>query len=86
VKTFLPFLFTYLFCFSINTTAQNLVPNPSFEQLNANPKRGDITIACSKDWFASYMMGTDYFNRSSVKGTRVPKNNLGYQEPHSGDA
>lgn len=87
MKFFLSFLFTYLFCISFNLAAQNLVPNPSFEQLNANPKRGDLTIGCSKDWFASYMMGTDYFNRLSVsKKTGVPKNDHGYQEPHSGDA
>jgi OmpA-OmpF porin, OOP family len=66
--------------------AQNLVPNPSFEQLNANPKRGDLTITCSNDWFTGYMMATDYYNSLPGIWKGVPKNILGYQEPHSGNA
>lgn len=86
MKTFSLFLFTCFFYVSFNTAAQNLVPNPGFEQLNNNPKRGDVTITCSKDWFAGYMMATDYYNRLPGIWKEVPKNILGFQEPHSGNA
>jgi OOP family OmpA-OmpF porin len=86
MKAFLPFIFTYLFCISFSATAQNLVPNPGFEELNEHPKKGDVTITCCKDWFASNMMATDYYNRLPGMWKGVPKNKLGYQEPHSGEA
>src|ERR1700752_895106 len=86
MKTFLPFLFTCFSYISFNTTAQNLVPNSDFEQLNSNPKRGDFNITCSNDWFTGHMMATDYYNRLPGNWKEVPKNILGYQEPHSGNA
>jgi hypothetical protein len=86
MRTFSSLPFTCLLCFSFNLQAQNLVPNPGFEQLNENPKKGDVTITCSKDWFTGYMMATDYYNKLPGLWKQVPKNILGYQEPHTGNA
>lgn len=78
--------FLFFFLVTLNLSAQNLVPNPSFEELNENQGRGDVTINCSKDWFASTMMATDYYNRKPGIWKSVPKNQLGYQDPHTGNA
>ena len=72
--------------YSLKTSAQNLVTNPGFEQLQTNPNRPDLIITIPKDWIASYMMGTDYYNASIHGNHSVPNNEQGYQEPHSGRA
>ena len=80
-----------LFCFlilSFSLIGQNLVSNSSFELAKGKlPNRKHIGIAYNcADWYSSYMMGTDYYNGLFGKGQTAPKDDLGNQEPHSGEA
>lgn len=72
--------------FSLNTTAQNLVPNPGFEEYVMEPPGSVAGINVSIDWFRVGTT-TDFFHRNfgptSIGG--VPYNLKGYQEPASGD-
>jgi hypothetical protein len=66
--------------------AQNLVPNPSFEEYTDCPPSfgwwSDVV-----DWTSPYTASADYFN-ACAGGIlcSVPFNNLGYQYPADGDA
>ncbi len=67
---------------------QNLVPNSGFELVKGklpNKKHVGIAYNC-EDWFSSYMMSTDYYNEAFGKGEVDPKDDLGNQKPHSGEA
>lgn len=85
MKPFLPFLFTYLFCISFNTKAQNLVPNPSFEIANRMPEGKANSINRAQDWMAP-KYNSDYYYKGTGRHCGTPKNILGYQKPHSGNA
>ena len=68
-------------------TAQNLVPNPSFEEFNACPSTlGEIYKATG---WNSVKLSPDYFNscapNSSFNSASVPHNFWGYQTPASGN-
>lgn len=85
MKIFLSFLFTYLFCISLKTIAQNLVSNPSFEIANRMPEGKENSINRAKDWIAP-KYNSDYYYKGTGRHCGTPKNILGYQKPHSGNA
>ncbi len=83
-------MFHVLLC-CMTTHAQNLVPNPSFEQYYSCPQElfvlgigFDTTVV---DW-RSGGISADYYNSCATggSGVGVPANNVGSREPHSGNA
>src|SRR5271157_5345469 len=93
-KTFLHLSFIILqftFCNLNSLHAQNLVPNPSFEQYDTCPNSsGQINYA--KYWFQGGPGNPDYFNICSstlpYPGNQfsVPQNAWGYQFAYEGNA
>ena len=85
--------FIYVVFFSYNIQAQNLVPNPSFENYNMCPESCS-GMAHVKDWQLSKYFSSDYFNRCVNRipkehrslNMAVPVNVFGYQEPRTGNA
>lgn len=67
--------------------AQNLVPNPSFEEFYYCPPYPGQILA-SVAWDSPNNTTTDYFHRCSPpdKGASVPTNLFGTQTPHTGNA
>lgn len=79
--------FVFFYLFAIRYFAQtNLVPNPSFENTSDCPNK--IKGIKSADfWINPTSSSPDYFNScSSWFNETVPKNEPGYQIPHSGNA
>lgn len=75
--------FTLLFIFSaFALNAQNLVPNPSFEDYLICPVNLDNIDNCT-DW-SSYRDSPDYWNGCSTNGLNVPNCTFGYQYAHTG--
>lgn len=73
--------------FTEYSTAQNLVPNPSFETYSTCPfLAGSVSLATP--WVQPTPSGTsDYFNAcSSFPFSAVPSNTFGVQSPATGDA
>jgi gliding motility-associated-like protein len=67
--------------------AQNLVPNPSFEDTISCPiSLFQITQSC-EHWINPVgSSSSDYYHRcSSNPWSRIPANEMGYQEPRTGD-
>lgn len=85
MKTTLHFLLTYFLCNSYNIVAQNLVSNPSFEIANRMPEGKANSINRAKDWIAP-KYNSDYYYKGTGRHCGTPKNILGYQKPHSGNA
>lgn len=78
--------FTYLFLHATTSMAQNLVPNPSFEEYSSCPwEQSQIHYATG--WFSAGAT-PDYFNSCENEGwgLSVPSSNFGYQYAHSGNA
>ena len=76
----------FTFNFSLFTCfAQNLVPNPSFEEHSLCPDGlGQITYC--QDW-VSFRGTPDYYNTcSTMNGMAPPNTPLGYQYPRTGNA
>ena len=85
----------YLLTFLISLPsvfAQNLVPNPSFEEYEECPEFFDSAIPFH-EWVANWTAPTwgtpDYFNECSItepfnSGMDVPSNCIGYQFAHTG--
>ena len=67
------------------TLAQNLVPNPSFEEYTLCPgNRGQIALV--PPWFSPNGGGVDYINEcGGNNGAGVPTNNWGHQYPLEGE-
>lgn len=65
----------------------NLVYNPSFEDYLSCPRRieatGQLTIV--EGWYQPTGGSADYFNRCGTPTCSVPRNKMGYQQPHSGN-
>ncbi len=82
------YLIVFLFFCRISYS-QNLVPNGSFELYSSCPS-GYSQIDSCNFWTApniSSSISSDYFNSCAlVNSISVPMNNLGYQQPHSGQA
>jgi len=79
---YLPLLFLAIF---VHAPAQNLVPNPSFEEFSqCPPYPGQIHEAVS--WDSPNNTTTDYFHACSPveQGASVPVNLFGDQEPKEG--
>jgi hypothetical protein len=73
---------------SIVCTAQNLVPNGSFETYSGCPTTGS-QIDSTINWFSANPGTPDYFNScssSTLVGVPVNWNLHGYQKPNSGEA
>lgn len=63
-------------------TAQNLVPNPSFEEYSACPDNY-MQIERATNW-SSFLNSPDYFNTcTSFSDMSIPNNGYGYQYPPS---
>lgn len=85
-------LFTILlFCIVFTTTAQNLVPNPSFEEYDTCPNNMDqLNYVVGWENFSQY--SPDYFNSCNPCNTptdgcfSVPYNWGGYQQAATGNA
>jgi OOP family OmpA-OmpF porin len=78
----------FLLCFSgIASQAQNLVPNPSFEEYDVCPMALTVTrMVGPLYWYQPTAGSADYFN-SCAKNRGVcgvPRNKLGYQEARTG--
>ena len=74
----------FLFLFGPNS-AQNLVPNYSFEKYSSCPN-GGLEIYLAQPWF-SVSITADLYNRcdTSNNGVGVPKNGYGFRQPRTGD-
>lgn len=87
IKQFLKVLCFCLTCLKLNIgQGQNLVMNPSFEEVIYCPyMEQDTTIA--KHWHIPYSGTTDYYNScSELPKWRVPKNWFGTYRPRTGSA
>ena len=62
---------------------QNLVPNPSFEEINVCPTYLDEMSAC-KYWL-NFEDSPDYYNTCASGILKPPYCAAGFQYPHSGD-
>lgn len=84
-KSILKYLF---FVVTTNFTAQeNLVPNPSFENMVACPNAGFTDIGSTANWYNPTGATPDYYNSCAtdiIYGFSVPKNGFGYQYAKSG--
>ena len=65
--------------------AQNLVPNPGFENYLACPRNVDDPLQVA-DWFVplGHQGTADHFHSCSQGNAAVPANAMGYQLPHTG--
>ncbi len=72
----------------VSLFAQNLVPNPSFEEYNScpNDNAGAGLIYNTLDWFTP-TCSTDYFHSCSINPLwSTPLNGFGFQVPKTGNA
>lgn len=67
-------------------SAQNLVPNPSFEEYTKCPVNfsTDATLAGPTGWGSATQGTPDYFNKCSIGEMDVPRNWAGVSYAHSG--
>ncbi len=78
------FLILFFFCFAIAGFSQNLVPNPSFEDMVMCPEStGQIIRA---EHWETFRESPDYFNVCSDSFASVPNNVFGHQYPSTGVA
>jgi gliding motility-associated-like protein len=79
--------FVFTIAISQIAVAQNLVPNPSFEDKTRCPvDNGDFQAI--KSWYNPLTSTSpDYFNICATRGNgaHIPESLFGYQRPHSGD-
>lgn len=69
-----------LFWVGINSRAQNLIPNSSFEIYSSCPTSAYGEINKLKNWY-DMTISADYYNC----GAQMPNNNFGFQYPNSGN-
>jgi outer membrane protein OmpA-like peptidoglycan-associated protein len=86
MKTLLLVLSAGLFCSPLRISAQNLVPDPGFENLRKMPTKKNNSIACTKNWFCPMNGAGDYYHHDAERHAGTPRNVFGKQEPHSGEA
>lgn len=89
-------VFIYIFIlFSTSSFSQNIVPNGNFDDKRRCSNnslfralfRPYSNMHDCKKWFNPSKASPDYYNRCAESGNvTVPKNSLGTQEAHSGDA
>jgi len=73
---------------SLNLMAQNLVPNPEFENYQSCPSGTNQLASSTGNWGATSITSPDYFNTCAPlqigTGVGIPHNNFGFQYPASG--
>lgn len=69
-------------------TSDNMVYNPSFEEHRRCPQRIDaLGVMTAVDaWWQPTAGSSDYFNACGARDCQVPRNKMGVQMPHSGEA
>lgn len=79
-------IFSLLFSVNFNTTAQNLVINPSFENIAACPDNFE-QIENSLSWNSPTNSAADYFHECDQTNTvGIPANGIGFQSARTGSA
>ncbi|MCD6064116.1 MAG: hypothetical protein K0R82_2027 [Flavipsychrobacter sp.] len=71
--------------FGINAQAQNLVPNPSFEEYIECPNEDPQALITTKYWY-TYFPNPDYFHPCNSGDRSTPKSGMGWQNAHHGVA
>ncbi|MBO4600328.1 MAG: OmpA family protein [Bacteroidales bacterium] len=73
---------------AVAQTPDNMVYNPSFEEHRRCPQRIDaLGVMTAVDaWWQPTAGSSDYFNICGGRDCQVPRNKMGFQEAHSGDA
>ena len=66
--------------------AQNLVPNPSFEEYTQCPNDISDFQGFVSNWFIANFSSSDYFNACGESPASVPSNHLGFQPARTGVA
>ncbi|MBA3985910.1 MAG: gliding motility-associated C-terminal domain-containing protein [Flavobacteriales bacterium] len=79
------FIFVILIIASPILLAQNLVPNPSFEDTISCPVYNSNLTDCA-EWYSPIGTTPDYFNSCGIGDVGVPNNFNGYQLPRTGNA
>ncbi len=86
------FYILFIALFSLSANAQNLVPNPGFEDyyncpqsISEVPSPGAITYGV-KNWTVPGAGTSDYYNACGAGIVGVPQNIFGYQQAHGGNA
>ena len=87
-RTVLCFLFLLPSIRAFSQTSENMVYNPSFEEHRDCPKRIDaLGVMQEVDaWWQPTSGSSDYYNACGTRECSVPRNKLGYQVAHSGEA
>lgn len=69
-------------------TADNMVYNPSFEEYRRCPQRIDaLGVMTAVDaWWQPTAGSSDYFNACGGRDCQVPRNKMGFQDAHDGEA
>ncbi len=81
-----------LFILALRCEAQNLVPNPSFEQVDSCPYYPyyyGFQESSKPTYWEKWLNSPDYFNACEGSGDTlpgVPENEFGHQEPFNGSA
>lgn len=87
LKYFRICFFSIAIFFSSSLLAQNLVPNPSFEQYNFCPYTSDMVRLGAVIGWTNYSCTPEYYNSCATWwGVAVPTNGFGYQEASTGNA
>ena len=83
--------FSIVLLCSLSLSAQNLIPNPDFEQYECLSMCSE-NLECATSWLNPTFDTPDFLHRLNPQGNcivgssvGVPRNWLGVQEPHSGD-
>ena len=65
----------------------DLVYNGSFEDYRSCPRKVDAVgiLTLVEGWYQPTLGSADYFNRCGTRECGVPKNKLGFQQPHGGE-
>jgi hypothetical protein len=78
-------LSAFLWLFSLNITAQNLVPNPGFEIFSSCPDNYSQVIRATP-WYQPTAGTSDYYNACDTGNMNVPFCGIGYQPSRNGVA
>jgi hypothetical protein len=72
---------------NLSLNAQNLVPNPSFENYTTCPNNSNQLSGNTGNWYSSLFFTPDYFNACELGTTSfgVPHNIMGYQPAATGN-
>lgn len=79
-------LLLVVFLVEQNARAQNLVPNPSFEEYYSCPTASFGSNMNHCKYWSQAMTSTDYFNSCGTWSVSVPNNSSGYQMARNGNA